>query len=48
LCSWGDVTSDHDNLTTEIDDAESAYRVSPFARCPVAGEPIRCGFCLGP
>jgi len=38
----------HDNLTTITRDARSAYRVSHFATCPDAVEPIRWRFCLQP
>jgi hypothetical protein len=43
-----DVTPACDNLTTISRDARSAYRISRFATCPDAVEPIRWRFCLQP
>ena len=43
-----DVNAHRDNLTTIRRDAESAYRVSRFATCPGAGEPICWRFCFQP
>jgi hypothetical protein len=43
-----DVTPPCDDLATIARDARSAYRVSRFATCPDAIEPIRWRFCLRP